>query len=47
MNKLSIIMVCKNSSRTIEDSIKSFIDQDFLNKELIIIDGDLLMELMT
>ena len=32
-------MVCKNSSRTIEDSIKSFIDQDFLNKELIIIDG--------
>ena len=39
MNKLSIIMVCKNSSRTIEDSIKSFIDQDFLNKELIIIDG--------
>ena len=38
-NKISIIMVCKNSARTIEDSINSFFLQEYKNKELIIIDG--------
>ena len=32
-------MVCKNSSETIEDSIKSFLRQTYINKELIIVDG--------
>ena len=32
-------MVCKNSSQTIEYSIKSFLRQTYINKELIIVDG--------
>lgn len=32
-------MVCKNSSKTIETSIKSFLDQSYRNKELIVVDG--------
>ncbi len=39
MKRISIIMVCKNSSETIEDSIKSFLRQTYINKELIIVDG--------
>tara|TARA_X000000950_G_scaffold180078_1_gene218407 strand:- start:29072 stop:29830 length:759 start_codon:yes stop_codon:yes gene_type:complete len=38
-NKFSIIMVCKNSEKTIEESINSFFDQDYIKKNLIIIDG--------
>ena len=32
-------MVCKNSEKTITESINSFFDQDYLKKNLIIIDG--------
>ena len=39
MKKISIIMVCKNSSLTIDKSITSFLNQKYLNKELIIVDG--------
>ena len=38
-NKISIIMVCLNSEKTIEESINSFLTQNFTKKELIIIDG--------
>ena len=38
-NKISIVMVCKNSEETIDYSIKSFLKQDFENKELIVIDS--------
>ena len=37
--KISIITVCKNSSTTIEETIKSVIKQNYSNTELIIIDG--------
>ena len=37
--KISIITVTKNSQKTIEKTIKSFISQDYKNKELILIDG--------
>ncbi len=37
--KISIITVTKNSQNTIESTIKSFIKQDYKNKELIIVDG--------
>ena len=37
--KISIITVCKNSSTTIEETIKSIIKQNYSNTELIIIDG--------
>ena len=37
--KISIITVTKNSQKTIETAIKSFIKQDYKNKELILIDG--------
>jgi len=37
--KFSIIMVCLNSEKTIQKSIKSFYNQKYTNKELIIIDG--------
>ena len=37
--KISIITVCKNSSATIEETIKSIIKQNYNNIELIIIDG--------
>ena len=37
--KISIITVCKNSSSTIENTIKSIIKQNYNNIEFIIIDG--------
>ena len=37
--KLSIITVCLNSEKTIEKTIKSIINQDYQDYELIIIDG--------
>lgn len=37
--KISIITVTKNSQKTIESTIKSFIKQDYKNKELILVDG--------
>ena len=37
--KISIITVTKNSQKTIETAIKSFIKQNYKNKELILIDG--------
>jgi glycosyltransferase involved in cell wall biosynthesis len=37
--KISIITVCKNSSLTIEETIKSIIKQNYNNVELIIVDG--------
>ena len=39
MNKISIITVCLNSEKTIEKTIKSILEQNYLNKEIIIIDG--------
>ena len=39
MNKISIITVCLNSEKTIEKTINSILDQDYPNKEMIIIDG--------
>ena len=37
--KISIIMVCLNSEKTIQKSINSFNSQRYDNKELVIIDG--------
>jgi len=37
--KVSIITVCYNSAETIEDTIKSVVEQTFKNVEFIIIDG--------
>ena len=37
--KLSIITVCLNSKKTIEKTIKSIVNQDYKDYELIIIDG--------
>lgn len=37
--KVSIITVCYNSESTIEDTIKSVVDQDFPDIEYIILDG--------
>lgn len=37
--KLSIITVCLNSEKTIEKTIKSIINQDYQDFELIVIDG--------
>lgn len=39
MNKISIITVCLNSEKTIEKTIKSILEQNYSNKEIIIIDG--------
>ena len=38
--RISIITATKNSSKTIDRSIKSFFKQDYKEKELIIIDGN-------
>lgn len=37
--KISIIMPNYNGANSIEESIKSFLDNEYMNKELIIIDG--------
>ncbi len=37
--KISIIIVCYNSGKTIEETLKSIINQTYRNRELIIIDG--------
>ena len=37
--KVSIITVCFNSAKTIEDTINSVLNQDYLDIEYIVIDG--------
>jgi glycosyltransferase len=37
--KISVVMVCLNSEKTIAHAIGSFFEQSYANKELIIIDG--------
>lgn len=37
--KISIITICYNSKRTIENTIKSIVSQSYVNREYIIVDG--------
>ena len=37
--KISVVMVCRNSSATIGRALESFFVQDHLDKELIVVDG--------
>lgn len=37
--KISVVIVTFNSEKVLEDAIQSFINQDYENKELVIIDG--------
>lgn len=37
--KISVVMACFNSEATIERSVRSFLEQDLPEKELIVIDG--------
>lgn len=37
--KISVITVCYNAEKTIAATISSFLDQDYPNKEMILIDG--------
>ncbi|MCK4822282.1 glycosyltransferase, partial [bacterium] len=37
--KISIITVCFNSAKTIEDTIKSVLSQDYEDIEYIVVDG--------
>ena len=37
--KISIITVCFNSEKHLEEAIQSVINQDYENKEYIVIDG--------
>ncbi|MDD3083571.1 MAG: glycosyltransferase family 2 protein [Candidatus ainarchaeum sp.] len=39
MNKISIITVCYNAEKTIEETIKSVVEQTYPNIEYIIVDG--------
>ena len=50
MNLASIIITCFNSQDTIERAVKSALNQDWLNKEIIVIDDhseDLSFEILT
>ena len=37
--KISVITVCMNSAATIGHALKSFVGQDYPDKELIVVDG--------
>ena len=37
--KISIITICYNSAQTIEKTIQSIVEQDYTNREYIIVDG--------
>lgn len=37
--KISVITVCLNSAKTIVDTLRSFVEQTYADKELIVIDG--------
>lgn len=37
--KISVIMATRDSEKTIARAINSFIDQDYVNKELLVVDG--------
>jgi len=37
--KLSVVTVCRNSARTIRQTLESFLEQDHPEKELVVVDG--------